>query len=707
VNEARFGFVRTAFHLAIPSGGTGVTLSSLGFTEGFDQPGGIGPIAANLEGVPTVSFGNLGFTMGVPQDTTRQFNNMFQWQDNYTRIIGTHSLKFGGQFHYDQINDRNFFGENGAFSFNGDETGVDFLDFLLGAPSNFIQASNQVLDSRSKYFGVYAQDSWRVTPNLTFNYGLRWEFSNPWYDTGNKIETLIPGENSVVFPGAPTGWVLPGDPGVPRTLADTQYTNFAPRLGLAYSPGYDSGFLAKLTGGPGKMSIRMGFGIYYTAIEDHSQFQEIGDPPYGEFFFNGNTPGFAAPYVDRTTGVPFAAPFPFMFPPAGVSAKNPDPNFDWAAVEPLSGVLAYDPHNVTPRTYQYDISLQRQFGTKTVLSVSYVGNEGHKLISLIEANPGNGALCLQLNQLGATPACTTNGGEFNTYTLPPNTAFPSQATPLVETTGPCASTAANCNVVNTLFTRLGPNFNNVPFEATIAQSSYNSLQLSLRHTSGLSTFLVGYTYSKCMDDASALQEGINPFDPRQSIGLCLFDVTHNFVGSYTMQVPFDRMFHATSGFANKLASGWAVSGITTFATGLPVNLMSSSDNSLSGTQGGEDVVDLPNVDLTAGRLFVNKNPRSGQAYFNPAIFSDENLGEIGNSRRRFFHGPGLNNWDIALLKTTKLTESKNLEFRFEAFNIFNHTQFVNPSGNVDNGTFGFVTSANAARILQAALKFHF
>jgi hypothetical protein len=722
VNEFRFSYLRSAQHLATPQGGLGVSLSSLGFTEGFNQPGGIGPIASNLEGVPTVNFDSLGFDIGVPADTTRQFNNTFQWQDNYTKIIGRHSLKIGGQFHYDQINDRNFFGENGDFDFDGSETGSDFADFLLGAPASFIQASNQILDSRSKYMGLYVQDSWRATPNLTLNYGLRWEFSNPWYDTQNKIETLIPGQQSVVFPGAPTGWVFPGDPGVPRTLAPTQYHNFAPRLGLAYSPGFDSGFLAKLTGGPGKTSIRMGYGIYYTSVEDLSQFQEIGDAPYGDFLFNGNAPGFQAPYENRTTGVTFPSPFPFVFPPAGVSAKNPDNTFDWSLVEPLSGVLAYAPHNVSPRSEQYELSVQRQFGTKTVLSVSYVGNQGHKLISEIEANPGNGALCLQLNQAPfnsdpTTPACTTNGGEFNQYTLPAGVGFPSQATPVVETTGPCASGVGTCNVVNTLFTRLGPNFNNVPLEATVAQSSYNSLQASLKHSSGLSTFLIGYTYSKCMDDASGLEEGVNPFDIRKSLGLCLFDVTHNFVASYDVQIPFDRLFHPTSGFASKLASGWSVSGITTFATGLTVNMNESDDNSVSGTQGGEDAIDLPNF-LGGGPLLAQTNPRKGGPYFNTALFAPEPLGQIGDSRRRFFHGPGLNNFDMALLKTTKLTESKSLEFRFEAFNIFNHTQFQNPNGNFDAGTvfnslnqpiagFGFVTAANDPRILQAALKLVF
>lgn len=703
VNEFRFSWLRAANHLFTPQGGLGPSLTSLGFVGGFSQPGGIGPIEPNLEGVPNIAFGN--FSIGVPSDTTRQFNNTFQWQDNFTKIIGTHSLKFGGQFHYDQINDRNFFGENGSFSFAGGETGVDFADFLLGAPDSFIQASEQILDSRSKYMGLYAQDSWRVTPNLTLNYGLRWEFSNPWYDTGNKIETLIPGEQSVVFPGAPTGWVVPGDPGVPRTLAPTRYHNFSPRLGLAYSPGADSGWIAKLTGGPGKTSIRLGYGIFYSSVEDLTQFQEIGDPPYGLFYVSPVSPIFESPYIDRATGNSEGQRFPFTFPPSNVGPKNPDSSFNWAGVEPISGALAYEPNNVNPYGEDYELSLQRQFGQATLLTVSYVGTQGHKLITEREANPGNQQLCLDLISAAATPTC---GGfsEGNQFTLPPGVPFPSSATPNVETTGPCASVPGTCNVVNTTYTVLGPQFGNNPFEATIAQSAYNSLQASLRHTSHLSTFLLGYTYSKCMDNASGLQEGVNPFNPKASIALCAFDVTQNFVASYELQIPFDRMFHATSGFANRIAAGWAVSGITSFVTGLPVSMTETDDESFTGTQNTEAPFDLPNV--VPGKILMNTNPRSGGTYFNTSLFSLENPGQIGNARRRFFHGPGLNNWDLALIKNTKLMEDKDLEFRFEAFNAFNHAQFQNPDGNINNSsTFGTVSSANSPRVLQAGLKFRF
>jgi hypothetical protein len=734
VNEFRFSYLRNAAHLFTPVGGlsengTPVTLASLGFTapagSGPTFNGGIGPIVPQFEGVPAIDFtGTLNLTnIGVPPDSPNQFNNTFQWQDNFSKIIGRHSLKFGGQFHYDQINYRNLFGENGNFIFSGSETGGDFADFLIGAPSTFIQATRQLLDSRTKYAGLYAQDSWRVTPNLTFNYGLRWEMIQPWYDTQGKIETLVPGLQSVLFPGAPTGWVLPGDPGIPPTLAPTQYNNFAPRLGLAYSPSWDSGFLSKLTGGPGKTSIRAGYGIFYTSVEDLTQFQEVGDVPYGLFFVTSGT-FLDTPFAPRSSSnLPIVQRFPFMFPPKNVSAKNPDTTFCWqqsatclSSVLPIAGDLAYAHNNVTPYAEDYELSVQRQIGSKTLVSVSYVGTQAHHLLTSIESNPASAALCLQLNAAGATPTCGPFG-ESGVYTLPPGVGFAAvpvaNANPAVQLTNqqcPAPSILTTCNAVNGTFTVFPPQngaqvFNNNPYEKTIAQSGYNSLQASVRHNSTYATFLVGYTFSKCRDDASELIEGINPFNPKSSMALCAFDVTHNFVASYEIQLPFDRAFHATSGWAGRLASGWAISGVTTFATGLPVSLSETDDNSLTGTANTSAPIDLP--DLAPGPIYVNRNPRSGQPYFNVNLFSAEALGTIGNAPRRFFHGPGLNDWDMALLKNTKITESKTLEFRFEAFNTWNHAQFENPSGAFGSASFGFSTTARDPRIMQAALRFVF
>jgi hypothetical protein len=691
VNELRLSYVRNTLHLAEPQGGVGqnYSLANLGFVTPWNAAtGGISPIAPQLEGVPYITFNN--FNIGVPQVSTGQFNNSFQVLDNFTKVVGTHSIQFGGQFHYDQINERNLAAENGQYGFSGSETGIDFADFLIGAPDSLTQASPQILDSRSKYYALYAQDSWRATANLVVNYGLRWEASMPWYDTQNKIETIIPGEQSVVFPGAPAGWVLPGDPGVPRTLAPTQWHNFSPRLGLAYSPSASSGILGKLFGGPGKTSIRVGGGLYYTSVEDLSQFLEVGDPPYGLYYGSAQPPLLESPYIVRSDGSQVGQRFPFPFPPTNVSAKNPDTTFPWAQVEPISFGFSFDHRNKLPYSEHYEFSLQRQIGSNTVFTVSYVGNEGHRLVTSVEANPANPALCLFLS---------------DPNNLAPNSAGPcgpfSETPPFDSGTGITTPWVTASGQTIPAVRPLGPLFDTNPFVSTVANSRYNSLQASASHTTGSLTFLAGYTYSKCIDNASGLQDSTDPFDPRRSIALCNFDLTHNFVFSYNWLLPFDKL--AGSGWARKVAGGWSLSGIVNFATGLPISLSENDDNALIGA--GAVPVDVPN--FSGGHILADTNPRHGNQYFNTSLFTIEQLGQLGKSRRRFFHGPGLNNFDMALAKTTKFTESKELQLRIEAFNLFNHAQFSNPTGEINSSQFGLVTSARPARIMQLGLKFLF
>lgn len=678
VNQFHFSYLRDANLFAEPDGGVGPSLASLGFQEGFSTPGGIGSIVPSLQGVPLMQFNNYNF--GLPDGTTGQYNNTFEWLDNYTRIIGTHSIKVGGEFHYDQINERNTYAENGVFAFNGAETGLDFADFLIGAPASLIQSSRQFLDSRTKYTGAFAQDSWRARPSLTLNYGLRWEFSQPWYDTQNKTETIIPGVQSVVFPGAPKGWLVPGDPGVPKTLAPTKYNAVSPRLGLAYSPSASGGLLGKLTGGPGRTSIRAGYGVFFTSVEDLTQFIEVGDSPYGLFYVSPVPPLFATPHIDRGTGNNEGQRFPFVFPPTNSSAANPDTTFNWPAVEPISGAPVFFHTNRLPYSEDYEFSLQRQFGASSVLGVSYVGTQGHKLISFLESNPANQALCLALSQPSEVLPGTATCGPFGETGL------------FYPVSGPPVSVRP-----------LGPNLATNAYMDEMANSNYNSLQVSLRHTGHRASFLIGYTYSKCMDNASQLEEGINPLNYRASKGLCAYDLTHNFVASYSYTLPVDRFSLANTKLGARVLKGWIVSGITTFATGLPVTMSEGDDNSLLGAT--SDNVDVP--DFTPGKILNNTNPRSGLTYFNTSLFSREPLGHLGNSDRRFFHGPGLNNFDLAVRKDVAITESKQIEVRVEAFNVFNHPQFGGPNGNVNSGSFGLVTSANAPRILQVAMKFLF
>ena len=193
-----------------------------------------------------------------------------------------------------------------------------------------------------------------------------------------------------------------------------------------------------------------------------------------------------------------------------------------------------------------------------------------------------------------------------------------------------------------------------------------------------------------------------------SRALSAFDIKHNFVVSYDYKLPLGRLFHAE----NRWTQGWALSGVTRFSSGFPVTLLNYGDNSLLGAEpNGINNYGVDEPQYTPGPLDLNQNPRTGKhQYFNASLFSIQPLGTPGNAERRFFYGPGIDNYDMALLKNLPLTESKSLEFRLEAFNVFNHAQFYGPTsvdGNISSSTFGQVVSAAPPRLMQAAIKFNF
>src|SRR3984885_12296013 len=685
VNDLRLAYLRDVNLTGQPTAGQGlgVTLASQGFVTPWGPGGGISPTNPAYEGVSNFMFNN--FSLGVPPDALRQYNNTFQIIDNVTKILGTHTLQFGTNLHYNQINERNYDCYDACFGFNGSETGLDFADFLIGAPDSFVQASQQLLDSRSKYYGFYFQDSWRASRNLTLNYGLRWEAATPWYDTQNKLETVVPGEQSLSFPTAPLGLVVPGDPGIPRTLGPTKYTNFAPRIGFAYAPDVSDGFLGKILGGSGKTSIRAGYGIFYSSIEDATGFVEVGDAPYGNYYSVSSTE-LATPFVDRPSGVGAGQKFPFVFPPTNVSPKNPDTTFDWGAATPIGGSDYYYYKNKMPYVQEWELSLQPHLGTATVLSVNYVGTVGRQLLTFEESNPGNQALCLQLSNPANVAPGTTTCGPFGEDTI---------------------YTTASGQTVNGTRPNFGINFNSNPYMKTAVSSSFNSLQVSLEHNEKYLNFLIGYTFEKSLDNGSDSFDATNPLDPGQTRALSSFDVPHNLVASYTVQLPFDH-FLGRGDIAKRFTAGWELSGVATFAKGEPVTLNENDDNSLLGAFNAN--VDVPNYANNGSRLYGNRNPRKGLPYFNPNYYAPETIGQVGNAMRRSFSGPGIDNYDMALLKSTAITEATKLQFRAEAFNVFNHAQFTNPNGLVNNtgqGGFGYVTGANDPRIMQIALKFLF
>jgi hypothetical protein len=681
VNELRINYTRFAFLKNKPVGGLG-KITDFGYVAG-----GLGVIPTNpkYEGVATTTLSSTGVRFGLPDGITGQYNNTYQISDNFSSVVGRHTLKFGADIRYIQVNERNTYTPNGWFDFVGGETGNDFADFLLGAPDLFNQTSLQLLDSRTKYFGVYGQDTFRVTPDLTINYGLRWDVSQPFYDTKDRIQNFVPGVQSKIYPDSPTGFVFPHDAGVPRTLAPTQYDRFAPRLGIAYSPSAVDGLAGRIFGGPGKTSIRVGGGIYYTAIEDVTLFNEVGDAPFGLFWVSPVPVYQDEPYKRRNDPPdPVGNRFPFTIPPPGATGI-------WAKYLPIAYSPTYKSSNKLPYAEHFNLTIQRQIAESAIFSIGYVGSRGRHLLSTVEANPGNPTTCLQIRAaLGPADGCGPFG-EDTIYTLGPG-SFAFGTRPYSVTSGRELNRATGEGSLD---------FQNNAWEATVANSNYNALQTSIEKKVGNLRLLGAYTWSKSIDNSSGFFDPINPFNPSLSRSLSIFDIAHNFVISYSYDLPFYRSGH---GAAGKLLGGWNISGVTRFTTGFPITLTENDDNSLCGCSGA----DVPNYDGQSIHFLDPRKP--GHLFFDPSPFSPEALGSVGNAKRRFFHGPGINNWDLALHKNTAIGERTNLEFRAEFFNVFNHAQFMVPgsvTGEITDGSFGQVTSAREPRIGQLALKLSF
>jgi hypothetical protein len=683
VNELHFSYMRAYNDLGKPQGGLGVSLVSQGFVTSSGAPS-IVPLDPKGEGVESLVFNN--FSAGTNTNELKQANNTVQWIDNFSKVIGRHTIKLGGGFHYDQVNVNPIAQFNGSFLFTGSETGVDFADFLLGIPSQYNQSQLNPFYGRNKYAGLFAQDSWHAKSNLTFNYGLRWDRIEPWYEKYNQISTTEPGKQSVVFPGAPPGILYPTDPGVRRTLAPPG-DEFSPRIGLAYSPDVSAdNLLGKILGGPEKTSVRAGFGMYYTSIEALTLGVLAANAPYGTTYSSPAPPLFSDPFITASNGQSLGQYFPVNLAPLNSSIGHPDTSVDWSQFVPISGIPAYPVSNRIPYTEQYMLSIERQFGDHTVFSASYVGNQSHRLLVLVESNPGDPALCLSLSQTSdVAPGSATCGpfGESNVFTT------------------------ASGQIVNGTRGPLGPNFGSNTNQSTIGNSGYNALELSLRHTSKRLQLFASYTFSKSMDQSSNVGEEVNPVDPALSRALSAFDVTHNFVVSYAWALPLNRLFNVS----NRWTEGWTISGITHFSSGFPVTLLNYGDNSLLGAEpNGINNYGVDEPQYTPGPLDLNSNPRNGKPYFNTSLFSLQALGTPGNSRRRFFYGPGLDNYDMALMKAVPLSESKSLQFRLEAFNVFNHAQFFGPTavnGNMNSSSFGQVVRAGSPRLLQVAVKLIF
>jgi Carboxypeptidase regulatory-like domain len=714
------------------------TAANLGITPG---------LPSSLTGVPYVnisggaSFGN-NFEGFLPQ-----VGNSFQWSDGLTWVKGNHTFKFGvdvrrarfDQYYYFDVNGEYTFdnsGPNGIIPGDGDQ----YAEFLLGLADAYTQGSGQREDVRSFAAYPFVQDSWKIKPNFTLNYGFRWEYSPPMTDISGHVETFRPGQNSTVYPcgitnstsywqnlgvpnptcantGAqPTGLVVPGDPGVPAAMTSTYYKSFAPRIGIAYSPGRD-----------GKTSIRAGWGLFYNPIEELVLAQFGAEPPFGgssslsDVFFN-------TPFVNQGE---FTAPNPF----GGIITPTKGSPTDLSLFRPILLYGEFEPHLRSQYTTQYNLTFQRDLSNSTMLQIGYVGSQGHRLLATHDINPSNPQTCLDMSNISAYYANLGNQAlasaygcgptvEDSDWVLPANSIPPGftlhmpygsvaqygPGNPALNLVGLRPYSSPNCNPTMPAFTAgTGcpvdgvPVFTDVFAEDTIANSNYNALEMMVqkRFSHGLQ-FQAAYTFSKSIDDGSTFEETLDPFNYRASRGLSLFNSKQRFVVSYDWELPIRRY----SGFAGRILDDWEVSGITQFQSGFPIRLNTEDDNELINSLfflGTE----APSLN---GPLQILNPKTNGGFYLNYNQFSDPPLGSFNNgTQRTLCCGPGLIDWDFSVHKKIALSETRYFQFRAEIFNVFNRTNFSNPDGGYSDGAtgFGLITSAGDPRLLQFALKFFF
>jgi carboxypeptidase family protein len=749
------------------------------FADPANPTSGITTNIPGREGVPFVSVAG-GFSIGNNfEGELPQTGNTYQFSDSFSKVLGTHSIKFGADFRIQVFDQFLYYNINGDFAFqNGGSnnslspsaSAADaYPDYFLGVPTSYSQGAAQGLDTTNYGLYLFMQDSWKIKPNLTMNYGLRWELNTPYVDTGNRLQTFRPGQDTTQYPcwlsassaaslGTtpgdcgpnsannayfPTGLVFPGDKGVPRGLTSTDYKAWAPRIGLAYSPGWTDGWLSKLTGGPGKATIRGGYGVFYNPMEQLVLEQFSAEPPFGLSAFL-SSPLFNTPYLSQSGtqapnaggGILTQTPSTPCFDPTG-----PKGCVDWSLFRPILLFGEFQPHLKTQYAEQYNLTIERQLTSDMLLRIAYVGTQAHHLLASQDLDYGNPQSCLDINSIPGQSCGTFGADSSYSFTVPAGMTFHMPYIPNPGGGGdiPCPSgnahNPAGCTIVGaaggTPLTLVGlrpysspncnpfsgtgcpgdgvPVFSNIFSENTVANSNYNALQVSVEknYSHGL-LFQASYTFSKAIDQGASFENELNPINANATRGLSLLDAKNRFVFSPVWQLPIPKK----EGFAGKVANGWQLSAIITYQSGFPIRVQDQNDGELMSSIFFEST-NTPYMTAPLQRL----NPKStpGNYWFNVNNFCDatgtspcpQQLGTFGNTPHALCCGPALNNTDLVIAKMTPITEKVNSEFRAEFYNTWNHTQFENPDGNFSDSTFGEILKARDPRVMQFAIKFLF
>ena len=687
LNEARLGYSRFNYVSNYPQ--KVVDPSSAGFN--------ITPQWPQYAGLPVMSltgYFDLGFSNNGPQP---RITPTYQFTDNFSKLVGKHTFKVGFEMRRMQVYNPFLSSLDGDYTFGGAgaySTGDPGADFLLGIPDSYAQNTGDVMDVRAQEYSAYFQDQFKLRKDLTLTYGANWQDDTPSvdiYHQGKAINCWIPGQQSTVFPTAPAGLNWPGDAGCTRSGYSNHPAHFGPKIGFAWSPGAS-----------GKTSIRGGYGIYFNRTEEELTLQNLNAPPWGlnsQGVTSSNpsfVPSFADPWADIAGGGSTANPFPYSNPAPGA-------NFDFGQLG-YYYLLTTDPKFTVPYVMNYNLTVERELGGNTVLSVAYVGSIGRKLHSIYNNNfDVKPAACLA--GVGDEAGCAANR-VYQKLLYPQNERYTG-----VSNYGPIG----------------------IGSESTFLNSNYSSLQITAtKRTSHGLTFNAAYTWAHTLDYGSSLEDGsfgglaLDGANLSRNYGNAGIDARHRFTISYVYEFP--KLHSVENNFVlSRLINGWEMSGVTTFQTGFPVQVYETTYRELNcDAFDWTACPDRPNNAVPNGLTtydprntnYTDKNGTlKGNYWFNPKDFTLEPLGTLGNAGRNAFHGPGLNNFDWALLKNIKVRgESKYIQLRFEFYNIWNHAQFDavstvdagdNVNGNAASSNFGRITSALDPRLIQLGAKFYF
>jgi hypothetical protein len=556
-------------------------------------------------------------------DSLPQFNETLSW------VRGKQTFKFGGDLRFIRFTERLGLSNNGAFTFDGRYTGSSVADFLLGSTSAMTaQIGLGVGHWRSKSLNFFVTDDVKLTPRLTVNLGLRYEYDQPFYDRDHHEGYFDTSLNAFVVgisqAESPIKSPIPGvvyNPNLRPGVWFPDYNNVGPRIGFAYDAGHNT-------------VIRAGYGLFYAKTQGNELQFKINAPPLV----------FAA-YLTGSTTTPNLNWDKDAFPdPAS-------PDFPVGTLAPFS----VDPRDRTPYIHEWNFGIQHSFGSNWLAEASYAGNKGTKLDERVNINQAY---------------------------LPSN---PAAITPI-------------------LARRPFPAFGDILSTNFQENSDYSALQTKLerRFSRGLS-ILAGYTYGHAIDTASRGSGGTwhqNAHLLRQDRGSSDYDIRHRFTASWLYELPFGRgkkFLGASTGIVDKVAGGWAVNGISTFMTGNYYSVTVPGDRANVGG------FPFQRANRSCDGNLAHDN-RTFNRYFDTSCFSLTPLGTFGNSGRNIIEVPGLNNWDMSVVKDTAITEQVRLQLRFEFFNIFNHAQFNTPDLTVGDALFGAIRSARDGRISQIALK---